>query len=113
MQASELDEKYAGEFPDSTKISAGDSLKDIVKVEEFFTKDKNRGASLTDINGNVYHTTTKQPVSFILSPKLNLQALIDKAQTKNKGVDLFFYNTKPDQKYSSRDSMLNCSLYPQ
>jgi len=102
--------KFGSDFPESSKISAGDSI-NVAKFEKFLTPTDIKGVSLTDNEGKVYHTTAKQPVGYILSENVGIQALLDNPKNTDKAVTLFFYEAKPDQ--GTRNLMLKCSVYPQ
>jgi hypothetical protein len=109
MLANQIDEKkFGSDFPNSTKIQAGDEL-DLVSFVEFTTPDKIRGVSITTLSGDLYHTTAKQPVGYILSPNVGLAELVKKAS--DKCVKVFFFDAKPDN--STRSTMLKASVYPQ
>jgi len=107
MEASQINEKrFGGKFPNSTKIEAGDHI-EVTKFSPFKTEDGLDGVSLTDRNGKLYHTTTVQPVGYILSKKLDLQSLIN--NSGDGAVSLYFASDTP--KDSPRSSMLKCSIY--
>ena len=107
MEANQIDsEKFGSEFPDSSKIEAGDVI-EATLIKEFNSKDGLRGASLTDKDGKLYHTTAKQPVGYILSPNVGLNALIEKAE--DNAVTLYFSNEVPEN--STRSVMLKCSVF--
>ena len=105
--ASKIDERFAGDFPDSHRIIANDVL-EVSAIERFVSKDKGLdGVKLTLKDGTLAHTTAKQPVGYILSPKLNLNAVIAKAP--DKAVNLYFSSERSNGN-PPRD-MLKCSIY--
>ena len=116
MEAQQIDnEKFGSEFPDSTRIEAGNIL-EVTAINSFESKDGYKGVSLTTEKGSnetqnvpngLFHTTTAQPLGYILSDKVGLQGLIDKAEDGR--VTLYFYSEKPNS--GTRDSMLKCSVF--
>ena len=105
--ASKVDSRFAGDFPDSHRIVANDVL-EVSVIEKFVSKDKALdGVKLTLKDGTFAHTTAKQPVGYILSPKLNLNAVISKAP--DKAVNLYF--TEEQSNTNSPRPMLKCSIY--
>ena len=106
MEAQQIDDKFKGEFPDSHRITNGDVL-EVRNIEKFVSQEKKLdGVKLTLKDGTFAHTTAKQPVGYILSPKLDLPALIAKAT--DGAVTLFFGETLAQ---GSNRPMLRCSIY--
>lgn len=107
VQAQEIDNRFKGEFPDSHRVEAGDIL-EVTKIESFTSKEQGlKGVKLTLKGGKFAHTTTVQPVGYILSPKLGLTDLI--GRSKDGAVTLYF---KEGIAEGSNRPMLKCSIYP-
>ena len=101
-----IDERFAGDFPDSHRIAKGDAL-EVSVIEKFVSKDKQLdGVKLTLKDGSFAHTTAKQPVGYILSTKLDLPALIAKAS--DGAVNLYFGEALAE---GTNRPMLRCSIY--
>jgi uncharacterized protein YjiK len=109
MEAQQIDaDRFGNEFPESTKISEGISI-EVMKIENFKTDKGLEGVSLTAKDGGLFHTTAKQPVGYIRSPNVGLDALIKKAT--DSAVTLYFYSEKPTNSQFAK--MLKCSVFKQ